>query len=500
MRGKKMAINTMFSFVQEFISIVCSFILPRLILSVFGSRFNGLITSITQFLSCAVLLRSGLGGATRAALYKPLANQDSNAISAIVNATERYMRRIGILLAALIFVFAGIYPFLVQTDFDWFFSFSLVLIIGASTFAESFFGITYLIVLQADQKLWVTSLLSSICSILNTVIASILMLAGASIHMVKLGSAFVFVMYPIVIGLYVRKKYSIDRTVPPNNSAISQRWDAFWHQVSFFVMNNTGVMVLTIFSNLAEVSVYGIYNMVFRGLKRIVMAFSGSQEAAYGNMIAKNQIKELRENVGIMETLMFGISTIIYSCAVVLVLDFVQIYTLNIHDIDYYRPFFAYVMIVAQLFNGFRLPYQTVVQAAGHYKQTKIGAIIEPILNIVVSVIFVFKYGLIGVAIGACIATIFRTIQYSFHMSKTIINRNWSVSLLKILISFGEMAVILLIMKVLPILAPVNYAQWIVKAVISFFISASVVCITSCILFRNEFFLIIKKIKMIFIK
>ena len=58
-----------------------------------------------------------------------------------------------------------IYPFFVKDDFEWFFSFSLFLIIGVSSFAESFFGITYLIVLQADQKLWISSLLKIICYI-----------------------------------------------------------------------------------------------------------------------------------------------------------------------------------------------------------------------------------------------------------------------------------------------------------------------------------------------
>ena len=142
MRGKKVAINTVCSLAQEFVSVICGFILPRLILATFGSKYNGLIASITQFLSCAVLLRSGLGGVTRAALYKPLALYDHVNICSIVNATDRYMKRIGMILAVLILVFATLYPILIRNEFGWFFTFSLVIIIGASTFAESFFGIT----------------------------------------------------------------------------------------------------------------------------------------------------------------------------------------------------------------------------------------------------------------------------------------------------------------------------------------------------------------------
>lgn len=174
MRGKKTAINTVFSLMEEIVAVICGFILPRLILTAFGSKYNGLTTSVSQFLTCAVLLRSGIGGATRAALYKPIAEENHDKINSIVKATDIFMKKIGVTLAGLILLFATLYPFLVKNEFGWFFTFSLFLIIGASTFAESFFGITYLIVLQADQKLWVSSLLKMICYVLNTAIGAVL--------------------------------------------------------------------------------------------------------------------------------------------------------------------------------------------------------------------------------------------------------------------------------------------------------------------------------------
>ena len=124
-RGQKAVINTISSLTLEFVIIICGLILPRLILSKFGSTYNGLTSSINQFLSCAVLLRSGIGGATRAALYKPLQNGDKHAINAIMSATTRFLRKIAFIIAGLIVVFACIYPFLVINEFDWFFSFSL---------------------------------------------------------------------------------------------------------------------------------------------------------------------------------------------------------------------------------------------------------------------------------------------------------------------------------------------------------------------------------------
>lgn len=69
-----------------------------------------------------------------------------------------------------------------------------------------------------------------------------MILSGATIHVVKLGSAIVFIINPIILNLYVRKKYNINKNVAVNNTAISQRWDAFAQQVAAFVNNNTDVI------------------------------------------------------------------------------------------------------------------------------------------------------------------------------------------------------------------------------------------------------------------
>jgi len=495
MRGKKAAINTILTLLEEVAAVVCGFILPRLILSAYGSVYNGLITSITQFLSCAVLLRSGIGGATRAALYKPLAENNVADFSSIVIATEKYMRKIGLILLGLIFSFAIIYSFFFRDQFGWLFTFTLILIIGASTFAESFFGITYLIVLQADQKLWISSVMKIVCYILNTVFAAILIIHGASIHAVKLLSAVVYVAYPIVLGIYVRKKYVIDRNVQANENVISQRWDAFWHQVSAFVMGNTDVMVLTVFSNMLEVSVYSVYNMVMLGLKRIITAFSNSLEAAFGNMIAKKQMDALRDSVSSVELILYDISTIIYTTTAIVIFDFVKLYTRNINDVNYIRFTFAFIIIISQFFNGIRLPYQMVVQAAGHYKQTRNGAIIEPIINISLSILFVIKFGLVGVAVGTLAATIFRTIQYSSYMRRHILHRSWTITFIRCIVSFAESAFVIFLAHCFLHFGSTTYANWIIESFCVFFISSIVVIFGSLVFFTSDVRLVMSKIK-----
>lgn len=495
MRSKKTIINTIFSILCDLVAIICSFILPRLILSRFGSAYNGLATSISQFLTCAVLLRSGIGGATKAALYKPLAENNKDEVDSIVKATDIYMKKIGLILGTLIIFFATIYPFFVHYEFGWFFTFSLFLIIGISTFAESFLGITYLIVLQADQRLYVSSIVRIISYIVNIILAVVLIYCGFGIHIVKFGSAVAFTIYPVALNIYVKKRYKINKNVKPNNKAIAQRWDAFWHQAAWFITSNTDVIVLTIFTNMLEVSVYSIYYLVVQGLNRFITAFTQGIDAAFGNMIAKNEKETLRKNLSIVELIVYSMATVLFSSAIILILQFVTIYTKGVTDVDYLRPMFAYILLTAQFFGAIRLPYHLMVLAAGHFKQTKKYSIIEAFLNVGISVILVIKYGLIGVAIGTLVSLVYKTVTFSNYVSDNIVQRSKLIPLKKCMISFIEFFIIFGTYKLINLPEKVSYTNWFINSLLVVFISMLVIFIGILLFYREDFKRLIMKLK-----
>ncbi len=495
MRSKQAVTNTVVALLEELVSIICGFILPRMILRTFGSDYNGLATSITQFLRAAVLLRAGIGGATRAALYKPLAEKNHEQINRIIKATEIFMHRIALVLGVLIIITACIYPVFVSEGFSWWFTASLVLIIGISAFAESYFGITYQILLQADQRAYVFSIVKIGAVIANTCVAALLIKVGSSLHVVQFGNALAYAAIPIVINIYVRHKYKINTNVKPDMIAISQRWDAFAQQASAFVINNAGVVVITVFTHIKEVSVYTVYNMVITALNRVITSVTSGIEAAFGNIIAKKETESLNRNFRIVEYLVFMIANIIYVCAIVLILSFVAVYTKGVTDAKYIRPAFAYVFILSGFFNGVRLPYQLLVQAAGHYKQTKNGAIIEMIINITVSVILVIRFGVIGVAIGSLIATVFRTIQYTIYSSKKILNRALFVALKNYFCSGVFVAISLLVLHFLLPKSCGGYIEFIFQGFVSIVVTCLVAALVSLFFYRKELYGSIEIIK-----
>ena len=493
MRSRKSLQNIITSLLLQLITIICGFIVPRAIKGAYGSAVNGAISSITQFLSYIVLVEAGVGGVVRAALYRPLAAGDMKAVSSIVRATDRFFRTVALIFAGYLVLVACGFPFLVNKEFEWLYTALLVLIIGAGTFAQYYFGLTCQVLVQADQKRYISSLLQAVTVLLNAVLVIVLVRRGCSIHIVKLGTAFVYILRPVVLRIYVNKRYKLDRSVPPDNAAISQRWDGLGHHIAYFLHTNTDVVVLTVFSRLtarmgiSEVSVYTVYYSVVSGVANIASTLSSGIEAAFGNMIANDEKEALRRNFSVYEFISFLATTVLFTCAGLLILPFVTVYTRNITDADYIRPAFAIVLTLAEAVYCLRIPYNSVTLAAGHFKQTRNGAFTEAVINIVLSCILVVPLGIVGVAVGTLAAMSFRTVQYVLYLSKNIIERSPAVFFGRLIINAAASAAVILLIKLLPGFSGTSYVQWAVYAMEVFVICGVVVSAVNLLLFRRDF-------------
>ena len=496
-RSQKALLNTIAGFMDEFVSLICGLILPRLILLSFGSDYNGITSSVTQFISIISLMKAGIGGVTRVALYKPLAENDYQGISAVVVQTEKFMRKVALIFVGFSLFFAATYPFIINNEFDWLFSFTLILIISISTFAQYYFGLTYQMVLNADQKQSITLFFNMATTIANTIISVLIIKAGGGIHMVKLGSSAVFVISPLLLSRYVIRKYHIDKSVNSKEDLIKQRWDAVGHEVANFVNNNTDIMVLTIFTSLTEVSVYTVYHYVIVGIRKIIVNFITGFGAAFGNMYVKKEYNLMQKNLRLYELIVFSLTAVIYSVTLVMIVPFAKLYTIGVTDADYIRPLFAAIYTMSGVFSCLRIPYETIVKAVGHYKQTRNGAFMEAAINITVSIIFVIKYGLIGVAIGSLCAAVFRTFQYALYLGRVIMPRSFEIFIKHLFIVLCINACLVFLSKTYMIEIN-NVKQWLLIASVTGIIACAITLITDLLFYRNDTKELYNKMKHVF--
>lgn len=462
-RKKKLVLNSITSLLYQLVALMCGFVLPRVFLSTYGSTVNGLVSSIAQFLGFISLCEMGVGVVIQSTLYKPLATGDMLGVSKVVISSERFFRKIAYILVVYTLVLMVAYPFVTVDDFDYHYTMLLILVMSISTFAQYYFGMTYRLILSADQLGFIHYSVHSITLILNMIACIVLMSLGASIHFVKLASSLIFLLQPLVIASVAKRRYKIDYSIVLIEEPIKQKWNGLSQHIAGVVLGNTDVVVLTIMSTLENVSIYAVYHLVVNGVKQIILSLTSGMQAMLGNMLVKRETDILNQTFDFFEWTVHTLVTLVFSITSILIIPFVSVYTSGITDVNYIVPTFAYLITLAQAIYCLRLPYNIMVLAAGHYKQTQWSAIIEASINIIVSVVTVYRFGLVGVAVGTLIAMLYRTYYLAWYLRKNIINRNFKNYLKHMLVDAISVFVFWWYISVIPnlyTLSSQTYLAW----------------------------------------
>lgn len=416
-------LNISVSVFHQVFTAICRLILARIILKNFGSENNGLMQSIEQILAYTMLLEGGIGGVMRASLYKPLAEGDMNAVSDIFNDGKRFFGKLSSIFIIFAVALAGSMKFFVQTEFDWFYVATMVIILGTNTFFNYYFALMHRLLMTADQKLYMIQIFQIISTALNLTVCIAAVYFGANLHTVKILTIVVSLIVPAACRLYVRKHYVISKRKSDGNFSVPQKRDAVIHHLSYVIHKNTDVVMLSLFGGFKDVSIYAVYHSVILMLEQVLVSVSSGISSKIGELWARREHKKLNDTINIYEVTSGALSCAAMTVCMVLILPFVMLYTDGVNDANYYQPLFALFAICASLADLLGLPYKTLISAAGHYKQTKVGAIVEVSINLGLSFILIHSLGLVGVAIGTLVAMAFRLLYSVWYLSKAILNR-----------------------------------------------------------------------------
>ena len=182
-----------------------------------------------------------------------------------------------------------------------------------------------------------------------------------------------------------------------------------------------------------------------------------------------------------------------------MIIPFVMVYTKGVIDANYYRPIFGIIIVLAEFVWSIRQPYNELVKAAAHFKETRTGAWIEVFTNLIISIVLVFKLGMIGVAIGTLVAMTIRTIEFMYHTSKYILKRRLIENVKRVIILALETLIIVPICFYISSFIEVNsYINWIGLAAIVGIISLLGVGIVNSIIYRKDLKDLLNMIKRIF--
>ena len=427
---------------QQVIGMVTAFIIPRVILTVYGSEINGFVVSVTQFISYFVLVEAGISGASIYALYKPLAEHNIPAINGILSAAKKFYLTSGYIFLTLVCLLSVLYPIFAKTLHLTAWQISLVVFaLGAKGVFDFFTLSKYRVLLTASQKSYIISSAQVVYLGLNTLIVWGLAKLGFSIVTVEVTVVFSVFVRSWLLYYYTKKHFPyVDYTVEPDKESIKDRWSVLYLQLLRGAQSAIPVMLATMLTSLLEVSVYSIYNLVLSGIGGILSIFISGLAASFGDVIARKQHRILKESTQQFEQSYYILLTIVYGVSLLMILPFVKLYTANVNDVNYLLPWLGFLFVVRGLFDHLKTPQGMLVISAGMYRQTRWQTTTQAVIAVIGGALGGWLWGLYGILGGLILSHLYRCIDLLFFIPKHVTRLSYIRSLrhmVLVVINFG---------------------------------------------------------------
>lgn len=415
--------NLVFGFVGQLIVLAVSILLPRLIISSYGSDLNGLTSAITQVFTYIALLEAGIGNASLNLLYKNIAEGNKKDISATVSATKTYFKRIVPLYILAVLAFLMIYPMVVKTDAEPWVIRAVILLQGGAGIVNFYCSNTFTQLLLADGRNYVVSNLNLMVKVFSAISQIILINLGFDIVVIQGSYLLFYIVKAIILSLYVRKKYPWLHVSKKGNTAILEQRSAFMvHEISNVVFQSTDVFIISTFCNTMLASVYSVYNLVYTSLNSFISIFNKGIDFILGQEYNKGLERYIKIHDA-YESVYMAVVFSSMTVACILTLPFVTIYTAGITDINYIDEKLPVLFATIQVLSCCRAVSAKLIAVSGHAKNTQPNTIIEAILNLGCSVVLVQFLGMYGVLFGTIAALLYRTNDIIIYANKKILNR-----------------------------------------------------------------------------
>lgn len=463
-KDNRIKYNLVSGIVYQVILIVLSFLLPRLYLENFGSEINGVLSTIKQIFVYMFLLESGVGLATTQALYKPVAEKNNGKISSIIAATHKFYCKIGFIYAAIVLVIATGYEFFIPTGIERGVVFGIVILTALPALFSYFVQSKYRILLEVDGRKYVITNSETVLQLLSNVGKILVLIFSNSLILIQLVYCILYLLQLTYVFIHAKRRYEwLDLKAKPDFEAISQRKSVLVHQVSSMVFNNTDILLLSFLTDFKVVSIYTIYNIFFSQVQTFITSIISGFSFALGQMFHTDREKFLKV-YNVYETFYIMSTFIIYTLMAVFLLPLIQIYTSGINDANYTNVYLVILFVIMNLLSNGKLPSNHVLEYSGKFEETRSHAIVEMIINIIVSVVAILLWGICGAILGTIVALLYRGAMMIYYSNKKVLNRN-SFATYKIWLVNGAIFIVIMLIFFVDSFCGLSFLNLLIKGI-----------------------------------
>lgn len=424
MNKSKFMKNVVFGFGGQCIIIILGIIIPRIMITSYGSDVNGLVSTVTQIFTYMALLEAGVGQAARNALYKPITENDREGISYIVSVAQGYFRKITLCYGVVVVLLSFIVPQIIKSNVSWFTIFLVVFFEGMSGVVTFYFIETQTIVLTAEGKGYINNGVNVVNKTLSYIVKIIMAMLGINIAVLQFAFFLITIVKVFFYKYYFKKNYSwIDYKAAPKSAKLADRNSYILTEVAWTLFSSTDMIVLSTFVSTKMSSVYAVYNMVFSNLNVLLNAVYTSISYMLGQAYYENKERYIKIHDA-FTSVFLGAMTVLMCIAYILIIPFVRLYTKGVTDVEYIYTSLPIMFALVQILSWSRYVSGNLTGLAGYAKQVSKISLIEAIINVILSIALVQRFGIVGVLFATVAALPIKVIFCSYLTDKKILERS----------------------------------------------------------------------------
>lgn len=428
-RVQSAAKNIAFGYIGNLTTQLLGFILRTVFISYLGDTLNGINDLYTGILSVLSLAELGVGTALNYSLYGPVARKDYEKIKSYMQLYKKAYRVIGLVIAVIGLAISPFLPYLVKqpqgvsvrdlTLYYFIFLFNTV----STYFVAYKYSLAY-----AEQKNYIQTNTITITKMITVTLQIAVIVTTRNFYLYLLTAAAVELIQKIFISWYLNRLYPYlkDKNVKKlskeeTGEVVTKTKALVFHKVGDVARLQTDSMIISAFINVTLVGFVGNYNMILNSVANFVNIIFNSVLSSFGNLIA-TESKEKQYNVfkvyRFFACWIYGFSAVGFF---LLLTPFIVIWqgpekvlaagAVACILIDYY-------------FKGDRIVLSNFKTAAGVFEQDKYLALIQGVVNLILSIVLVQKIGLVGIYIGTIVSGLIANITKPFIIYKVCFEKS----------------------------------------------------------------------------
>lgn len=410
--------NMLWGYISKVCNIFLPFIVRTIIIQKLGAEYlglNSLFTSILQVLSLSEL---GFGTAMVYSMYEPIASNNYEKLSALLNLYKYVYQYIGMLILGIGTILVPFIPKLISGSYPKDINIYAVYYLFLINTVISYFVFAYRTsILSAYQREDLLNKVSTGIGLIKNILQAICILMTSNFYLYVVVIIATTILSN-VINYCISRKYfpwveCCGKVDLAEKQSIKKNVLALMcHKIGGTVLNSADSIVISGFLGLSVLAQYNNYYYIISSLESIVIICFTGLTAGIGNSFILDSVEKNQRNffriLFFNEILVLGFSSVLFS----VYQNFIVIWIGE----EYCLPvLMVYLLIIYFFVHSIRRTAIVFRDAKGMWWDNKWQPLVSAIINLIINIVLVKLIGLTGVVISSIFSMIIVDIPWESH-------------------------------------------------------------------------------------